>query len=94
MDWKSYEPLIIPDIADLQKIGVYEDNDGYTALRSILDDQDKWSTKNVTEEVKAANIKGRGGAGFNCGLKWSFMPEADDRPRYLACNGDESEGLF
>ncbi|MBN2732100.1 MAG: NADH-quinone oxidoreductase subunit NuoF [Balneolaceae bacterium] len=94
-DWKSYEPLLIPDIPNLHKIDVYEDNGGYEAFRTVLGDQDKWSRKNVTEEVKAANIRGRGGAGFNCGLKWSFMPEPDDRPRYLACNGDESEpGTF
>lgn len=94
-DWKSYEPLLIPDIPNLNKIDVYEENDGYSAFRAILDDQEKWSRNNVIEEVKEANIKGRGGAGFNCGLKWSFMPDPDDRPRYLACNGDESEpGTF
>lgn len=95
MDWKNYKPLLIPDIPNLHKMDVYEDNDGYKALKGILGDQDKWSRKNVTDEVKAANIKGRGGAGFNAGLKWSFMPEPDGRPRYLACNGDESEpGTF
>ncbi len=94
-DWKSYEPVIIPDIPDLHKLEVYEDNDGYDAFRKILDDQEKWSREDVTNEVKAANIRGRGGAGFNAGLKWSFMPDPDDRPRYLACNGDESEpGTF
>ncbi len=95
VDWKNYEPLLIPDIPDLHKVSVYEDNDGYKALKSIFGDQNKWSRKNVIDEVKAANIKGRGGAGFNAGLKWSFMPEPDGRPRYLACNGDESEpGTF
>lgn len=94
-DWKSYEPLIIPDIPNLHKIDVYEENDGYGAFRQILNDQEKWSRENVTNQVKEANIRGRGGAGFNAGLKWSFMPEPDDRPRYLACNGDESEpGTF
>ena len=94
-DWKSYEPLLIPDIPDLHKVDVYKDNGGYEAIRSILNDTDKWSRENVTNEVKEANIRGRGGAGFNCGLKWSFMPEPDGRPRFLACNGDESEpGTF
>jgi NADH-quinone oxidoreductase subunit F len=94
-NWKSYEPVIIPDIPNLHKIEVYEDNEGYDAFRKILDDQEKWSREAVTNEVKAANIRGRGGAGFNAGLKWSFMPDPDDRPRYLACNGDESEpGTF
>lgn len=95
MDWKNYEPLIIPDVPNLHKMDVYEDNDGYKALKDILGDQNKWSRENVTNEVKAANIRGRGGAGFNAGLKWSFMPKPDGRPRYLACNGDESEpGTF
>jgi NADH-quinone oxidoreductase subunit F len=94
-DWKSYEPLLIPDIPDLHKIEVYEDNNGYNAFQEILNDGEKWSRDNVIGEVKKANIRGRGGAGFNCGLKWSFMPDPDDRPRYLACNGDESEpGTF
>jgi len=94
-DWRSFEPLLIPDIPKLENIGVYEHNGGYGALRKILGDQDTWSRENVTNEVKEANIRGRGGAGFNAGLKWSFMPKPDGGPRYLACNGDESEpGTF
>lgn len=93
--WKNFEPVLIPDIPDLHKIEIYEDNGGYDALKNVFGDQNKWSRENVTNEVKAANIRGRGGAGFNAGLKWSFMPEPDGRPRYLACNGDESEpGTF
>lgn len=94
-DWRNFEPLLIPDIPDLHKIGVYEENGGYRALRNILENPDEWSREQVINEVKAANIRGRGGAGFNCGLKWSFMPDPDGGPRYLACNGDESEpGTF
>ncbi|MDR8392363.1 NADH-quinone oxidoreductase subunit NuoF [Aliifodinibius sp. S!AR15-10] len=93
-DWKSYEPILIPDIPGLEKIDVYEENGGYEALKKVLQ-KEKWSPKEVTKEVKAANIRGRGGAGFNAGLKWSFMPEPDGGPRFLACNGDESEpGTF
>ena len=94
-NWKSFEPLLIPDIPNLEKIDVYEENGGYDALKKILNDRDTWSPKSVVEEVKQANIRGRGGAGFNAGLKWSFMPDPDGGPRYLACNGDESEpGTF
>lgn len=94
-DWKSYQPLLLPAISNLHEIAVYEKNNGYDALRKVLTDKTRWSPKNVIEEVKAANIRGRGGAGFNAGLKWSFMPEPDGKPRYLACNGDESEpGTF
>lgn len=95
-DWKNYEPVLIPNIRVLHKIDVYIKNGGYEALKSVLTDKQKWENpKSVIEEVKAANIRGRGGAGFNAGLKWSFMPPADGGPRYLACNGDESEpGTF
>lgn len=94
-DWRSFEPLLIPDIPNLENIEVYEENGGYEALRNILNNPEKWSRENVTNEVKQANIRGRGGAGFNAGLKWSFMPKPDGGPRYLACNGDESEpGTF
>ena len=54
------------------------------------------SPEEVVELVKASGLQGRGGAGFNAGLKWSFMPkESDGRPSYLVINADESEpGTF
>ncbi len=92
-EWKNFEPVLIPDIANLRNIDVYLDNGGYEALKAVLGSE--WTPSSVIGEVKAANIRGRGGAGFNAGLKWSFMPEPDGKPRYLACNGDESEpGTF
>ncbi|MGM0744567.1 MAG: NADH-quinone oxidoreductase subunit NuoF, partial [Bacteroidota bacterium] len=96
VDWKNYEPVLIPNIKDLDKIDVYRKNGGYEGWKAVLTDNKKWADpKNVVNEVKSANIRGRGGAGFNAGLKWSFMPPADGGPRYLACNGDESEpGTF
>ena len=45
----------------------------------------------IIQEVKDSGLRGRGGAGFPTGLKWSFMPPVDDRPRYLVVNADESE---
>ncbi|MAO64805.1 MAG: NADH-quinone oxidoreductase subunit F [Balneola sp.] len=93
-DWKSFEPVLIPDIPNLDKIDNYIKNGGYKALEKVVKGSD-WKPGDVVNEVKAANIRGRGGAGFNAGLKWSFMPPADGGPRYLACNGDESEpGTF
>ncbi|MDR9419696.1 NADH-quinone oxidoreductase subunit NuoF [Gracilimonas sp.] len=93
-DWKSFEPVLIPDIPNLDKIDNYIKNGGYSALKKVIKGND-WKPADVVNEVKAANIRGRGGAGFNAGLKWSFMPEPDGGPRYLACNGDESEpGTF
>jgi NADH-quinone oxidoreductase subunit F len=64
---------------------------GYRALRQALG----MTTEAIVEEVKASGLRGRGGAGFPCGLKWSFMPKDDGRPHYLCCNADESEpGTF
>jgi NADH-quinone oxidoreductase subunit F len=93
-DWRSYEPLLIPAIKDLHKIDVYEKNGGYEQLRKVLTSGDH-TPEAVTNTVKNANLRGRGGAGFNAGLKWSFMPKPDGGPRYIAANGDESEpGTF
>jgi len=90
-NWKEYKKVILPDIKGLHKLEVYEANGGYQALRDVLL-SGNWNQKKVIDEVKAANIRGRGGAGFNAGLKWSFMPpKKEGVPRYLACNGDESE---
>ncbi len=64
---------------------------GYEALRKALG----MSPEAVIEEVKTSGLRGRGGAGFPTGLKWSLMPKADGRPHYLVCNADESEpGTF
>ncbi len=64
---------------------------GYKALKKAL----AMAPAAVTEEVKASGLRGRGGAGFPCGLKWSFMPKEKSRPHYLCVNADESEpGTF
>jgi NADH-quinone oxidoreductase subunit F len=63
---------------------------GYAALRKIL--EEKISPEQVIEMVKQSNLRGRGGAGFPTGLKWSFIPKkSDGRPHYLVVNADESE---
>lgn len=80
--------IILKDIPDLEKIDVYEANGGYKALRKVVK---KMKPDEVIEEVKKSNLRGRGGACFPTGLKWSFMPKTDDKPKYLCCNGDESE---
>jgi NADH-quinone oxidoreductase subunit F len=64
---------------------------GYEGLRKALG----MSREAVIEEVKASGLRGRGGAGFPTGLKWSFMPKDSGKPHYLCCNADESEpGTF
>jgi NADH-quinone oxidoreductase subunit F len=70
----------------------YEEKGGYQALKKVL----KMAPKEVTEVVKQSTLKGRGGAGFSTGLKWSFVPmEGDFKHKYLVANGDEMEpGTF
>jgi NADH-quinone oxidoreductase subunit F len=64
---------------------------GYQALKKAL----AMDAAAVTEEVKASGLRGRGGAGFPTGLKWTFMPKEKKRPHYLCVNADESEpGTF
>jgi len=93
-DWRTYERVLLPPIQDLHKLEVFEEHGGYDRLRRVLNDDDL-SPGAVTTAVKESGLRGRGGAGFSTGMKWSFMPEPDDRPRYLACNADESEpGTF
>lgn len=90
-NWQSYQKVILPDVPDYHKIEVYTQHGGYETIKKILT-SNEYTPKSVTDQVKAANIRGRGGAGFNAGLKWSFMPPKQPGvPRYLACNGDESE---
>ena len=71
----------------------YEARGGYQALRRILDG--KLPPEAVIEEVKKSGLRGRGGAGFPTGLKWSFMPKGYTGQKYLVCNSDEGEpGTF
>jgi NADH-quinone oxidoreductase subunit F len=71
----------------------YEARDGYAALKKIL--KDGLKPEDVIAEVKKSALRGRGGAGFPTGLKWSFMPRAFPGPKYLVCNSDEGEpGTF
>ncbi len=67
----------------------YLKSGGYQAWRRIL--ADKVPPGDVIEQVKASNLRGRGGAGFPTGLKWSFMPKGNGQQKYVLCNSDESE---
>lgn len=67
----------------------YEKLDGYKAWRKIL--AGEMTPDEVIDEVKASGLRGRGGAGFPTGLKWSFMPRSAPVQKYLVCNSDESE---
>ena len=85
------EPLILPNIPGLHTIELYEANGGYQMLRKALGMQ----PADVTDVVKKSGLRGRGGACFPTGLKWTFMPKQSEKPKYLCVNGDESEpGTF
>jgi NADH-quinone oxidoreductase subunit F len=81
------EKIVLPDIPNLHEIDVYLANGGFEAAKKAF----KMSREDVIEEVKKSGLRGRGGAGFFTGLKWSFMPRNKTKPHYLAVNGDESE---
>ncbi len=69
----------------------WQERGGYAALQKALG----MTPEAIIEEVKASGLRGRGGAGFPTGLKWSFMPKGDGKTHYLVCNADESEpGTF
>src|SRR5205823_6926179 len=65
----------------------YEERGGYKALRKIVGD--KLTPDAVIAEVKKSALRGRGGAGFPTGLKWSFMPKNFTGQKYIVCNSDE-----
>jgi NADH-quinone oxidoreductase subunit F len=80
------------NVPGIETFDIYRKTGGYAsvekALKSMTPDE-------VTEEVKKSGLRGRGGAGFPAGLKWSFLDRKSDKPRYLVCNADESEpGTF
>ncbi len=71
----------------------YEARGGYRALRKIIDE--KMPPEAIIAELKKSGLRGRGGAGFPTGLKWSFMPRQFSGQKYLVCNSDEGEpGTF
>ncbi|MAT39926.1 MAG: NADH-quinone oxidoreductase subunit F [Ectothiorhodospiraceae bacterium] len=83
----DYTPVVLPNIENLHEIDVYEKHGGYSHIRKALGMQ----PEDVIEVVKKSGLRGRGGAAFPTGLKWSFMPKDNEKPKYLAINGDESE---
>src|SRR5213078_844558 len=68
-------------------IDTYLATDDYKAFKKALG----MKPEEIIEELKISNIRGRGGAGFPTGMKWSFVPKASPKPKYVVCNADESE---
>jgi len=81
------ERIVLPDIKDLHLIDVYLQNEGYSAAKKAFSQ----APDAIIDQVKKSGLRGRGGAAFSAGLKWSFMPKTSDKPKYLCINGDESE---
>jgi len=75
------------DIPDAHKIEIAKEHGAYSTLEKVFAMQ----PEEIIELVKASGLRGRGGAGFPTGLKWSFLPKNIDKPVYLAVNSDESE---
>ncbi|HEV2288390.1 MAG TPA: NADH-quinone oxidoreductase subunit NuoF [Candidatus Acidoferrales bacterium] len=75
-------------IRDSRTRKVYEQNEGYAALKKALKEM---TSEQIIDEVKKSNLRGRGGAGFPTGMKWAFVPKNSPKPKYVVANADESE---
>ena len=79
------------NVPGINTFDVYRSKGGYETVEKAL----KMSTDEIVEEVKKSGLRGRGGAGFPTGMKWSFLAKPEGKARYLVCNADESEpGTF
>jgi NADH-quinone oxidoreductase subunit F len=81
------EKIVLSDIDNIHVLDVYVQNGGFTAAKKAFSQ----SSDDIIDQVKKSGLRGRGGAAFSAGLKWSFMPKTTDKPKYLCINGDESE---
>lgn len=80
------------DHPESKTVDFYTQDGGYKAWEKVLKE---WSPDQLIDEVKKSGLRGRGGAGFPAGMKWSFVPKDSGKPTYLVCNADESEpGTF
>lgn len=80
------------NVPQINTLAVYRQKGGYRAVEKAIKNM---SPEDVVEEVKKSGLRGRGGAGFPTGMKWSFLAKPEGVPRYLVCNADESEpGTF
>ena len=91
------EPGYTPDIECYLRHGGYADLKKALAIqpKDLPDGKKLSGPEQIREDVKTSGLRGRGGAGFSCGLKWSFVDRKSGKPIYLICNADESEpGTF
>ncbi len=79
-------------VTDSHSLAVYQSRGGYQSWEKVVRNM---KPAELIEEVKSSGLRGRGGAGFPTGMKWSFVPKDSPKPKYLVCNADESEpGTF
>ena len=79
------------DLENPASIDTYLATEGYAGVRKALE----MTPEAIIEELKVSSLRGRGGAGFPTGMKWSFVPRTTGKPTYIICNSDESEpGTF
>src|ERR1044072_3158989 len=84
--------LRIIDVPEFYRLATYESAGGYRSWRRVVESM---TPDDVINELKKSALRGRGGAGFPTGMKWSFVPKDSPKPKYLVCNADESEpGTF
>lgn len=81
------EKILLKEIPNYHKIEIYKRHGGYQIFKKAV----KKNPDEIIEEVKKSGLRGRGGACFPTGMKWSFMPKGSSTPKYLCANGDESE---
>src|SRR5438874_9364935 len=86
----DFEPVLLRRVGkpDSQSLASYRADGGYRALTRAVNEM---TPAQVADTVKASGLRGRGGAGFPCGLKWTFLPKDHPGPIYLCVNADESE---
>src|SRR5664279_5433379 len=96
------EPVLLARLGkpNSASLAGYLEGGGYASWKKVLGGvkSAEWTPAKITDMVKASGLRGRGGAGFPCGMKWTFVPTKEkrgDKPVYLLCNADESEpGTF
>jgi len=81
--------LPLPGVENPWTLEAYKSQQGYTSIEKILKEQT--DPGEIIETLKTSNLRGRGGAGFPPGIKWSFMPRDCEGPSYIICNSDEGE---
>jgi len=80
------------NVPGIRTYEVYRREGGYRSVEKALKEM---NPESIVEEVKKSGLRGRGGAGFPTGMKWSFIAKPEGVPRHLVCNADESEpGTF